>query len=150
MEKLETIYKKFIDEEGNLISLLQDIQEEFSYIPENILYWFSEKLDISPALLYGIATFYSQFYLKPRGKNIITVCAGTACHIKGSERLINAVRKELGLSDEDTTEDCLFTVERVFCLGACGIAPVVVINKKIHGHMTSERLIREVKGLESK
>jgi len=145
-EKLEGIYRRFRENEGNLISILQDIQEEFGYLPQEAIYWFSDKLDVPPAVFYGIATFYAQFYLKPRGKNIITVCSGTACHVKGSERLINTAKKELALSeDSNTTEDGLFTFEQVNCVGTCSIAPVVIINKKVFGKMSPEKLIKELK-----
>ncbi len=145
-DKLETIYKRFKENEGNLISILQDIQEEFGYLPEKAIYWFSEQLDVPPAMFYGIATFYSQFYLKPRGKNVITVCSGTACHVKGSEKLINSAIKELELpEDSNTTEDGLFTFEKVNCVGACSIAPVVIINKKVFGKMSAEKLVKELR-----
>lgn len=152
MEKiLQKIYRKFSEHDGNVISLLQDIQDEFGYIPEDAVTWFSKKLDIPASRFFGIATFYAQFHLSPRGKNIITTCCGTACHVKGSERLINMVVKELGLSEGgNTTGDGEFTVEKVNCVGACSIAPVVIINKKIHGKMSSETLIKEVRRLKEK
>jgi len=144
--KLEGIYKRFIENEGNLISILQDIQEEFGYLPEPAIYWFSERLNVPPAVFFGIATFYAQFHLRPRGKNIITVCSGTACHVRGSERLINTAKKELNLNEEsNTTEDGLFTFEQVNCVGACSIAPVVIMNKKVFGKMSPEKLIKELK-----
>jgi len=144
--KLEGIYKRFVETEGNLISILQDIQEEFGYLPESAIYWFSERIGVPPAVFFGIATFYAQFHLKPRGKNIITVCSGTACHVRGSERLINTAKKELNLNEEsNTTEDGLFTFEQVNCVGACSIAPVVIMNKKVFGKMSPEKLIKELK-----
>lgn len=152
MEKiLQKIYKRFIENDGNIISLLQDFQDEFGYIPEEAVNWFSKKLDIPASRFFGIATFYSQFHLSPRGKNIITTCCGTACHVKGSERLINVVVMELGLSEGvSTTGDREFTFEKVNCVGACSIAPVVIINKKIHGKMSSESLVKEVRKLKGK
>ncbi len=149
MEKtLKRILKENIENEGNLISILQDIENAFGYIPENAVNWFASKLDINPSRFYGIATFYAQFHLKPRGKNIITACCGTACHVKGSERLINGIRKELDLSEEDdTTKDKEFTLEKVNCVGACSIAPVIIINKKIHGKTATDKLLKEIKSL---
>jgi NADH:ubiquinone oxidoreductase subunit E len=145
LEKILTAYRK---DEGNIISILQDIENSFGYIPEDAVNWFSKKLDIPASRFFGITTFYAQFHLKPRGKNIITVCCGTACHVKGSERLINGTRKELNLSeDEDTTKDKKFTIEKVNCVGACGIAPVIIINKKVHGKSTADKLIKEIKSL---
>ncbi|MFZ3122229.1 MAG: NAD(P)H-dependent oxidoreductase subunit E [Thermodesulfovibrionales bacterium] len=149
MEKtLNKILKDTRGNEGNLISILQDIENAFGYIPKNAVNWFSAKLDIPASRFFGIATFYAQFHLKPRGKNIITACCGTACHVKGSERLINGIRKELSLSDgEETTKDKEFTLERVNCVGACSIAPVIIINKKVHGKTAADKLLKEIKSL---
>jgi NADH:ubiquinone oxidoreductase subunit E len=95
-----------------------------------------------------VATFYAQFHLKPRGKNIITACCGTACHVKGSERLINSLTKELAiLSGEETSADLKFTVEKVNCVGACSIAPVIIVNKAVHGKMSPDKLMKEIKVL---
>ena len=142
----EKILKVYHENEGNVISLLQDIEESFGYLPEDAINWFSEQLDIPPSRFYGIATFYAQFHLKPRGENIITACCGTACHVKGSERLINSLMRELHIpSGEDTSEDKKFTVEKVNCVGACSIAPVVIINREVHGKMTADRLMREIR-----
>ncbi|NOZ25388.1 MAG: NAD(P)H-dependent oxidoreductase subunit E [Nitrospirae bacterium] len=145
-ETLEKILRTYHENEGNVISLLQEIEESFGYLPEEAINWFSEQLDIPPSRFYGIATFYSQFHLKPRGENIITACCGTACHVKGSERLINSLMRELQIpSGEDTSEDRKFTVEKVNCVGACSIAPVVIINKEVHGKMTADRLMKEIR-----
>jgi NADH:ubiquinone oxidoreductase subunit E len=145
---LEKILKNYYENEGNIITILQDIEENFSYIPEEAINWFSKKLDIPTSRFFGTATFYSQFHLKPRGKNIITVCRGTACHVKGSERLINRISMELDIPrEEDTSEDLKFTVEKVNCIGACGIAPVMMINKEVHGKMTLDKMMKEIKRL---
>jgi NADH-quinone oxidoreductase subunit E len=97
---------------------------------------------MSPAIVYGVATFYSHFALKPKGKNIIKVCNGTACHVKKSAAIIDAIRKKLGLKgNENTTKDMLFTLETVACLGACGLAPVIVINDSIYGQITPEKIV---------
>ncbi len=146
--KLQRILENYQQTEGNIISILQDIEETFGYLPEEAINWFSKRLDIPPAKFFGVATFYAQFHLKPRGKNIITACCGTACHVKGSERLINSLIKELKIpAGEDTSEDREFTVERVNCVGACSIAPVVIINKEVHGKMTPDKLMKEIKKL---
>lgn len=149
MEKeLQTLITNFRENEGNIISLLQDTQETFGYIPEETVYRLSEELDIPASNFFGIATFYAQFHLKPRGKNIITACCGTACHVKGSERIINNLKRELNLSDErNTTEDKNFTLEQVACVGACSIAPVVIVNKKVFGKMTTDKAVKELKAL---
>lgn len=150
-ETLNKILETYKKNEGNIISILQDIEETFGYIPEEAVTWFSKRLDIPASRFYGTATFYAQFHLKPRGKNIITACHGTACHVKDSERLINSLKKELDLHEgKETTDDRKFTVERVACVGTCSMAPVVIINKKVYGKMTADKLIKEIKILEQK
>jgi NADH:ubiquinone oxidoreductase subunit E len=149
-KKLEGILARYHENEGNLISILQDLESEFGYLREDAIYWISERLDVPPAKFYGIATFYAQFHLKPRGKNVITACCGTACHVKGSARLIDSLLKELKIPHgEDTSEDLKFTVEKVNCVGACSIAPVIIINKTVHGKVTSEMLMKEMKTLKA-
>ncbi|MGB9715017.1 MAG: NAD(P)H-dependent oxidoreductase subunit E [Thermodesulfovibrionales bacterium] len=134
------------ENEGNIITILQELEGTFGYIPEEAVNWFSKKLDIPSSRFYGIATFYAQFHLKPRGKNIITVCRGTACHVKGSERLLNRLFIELDIPPgEDTSDDLKYTVEKVNCVGACGIAPVVIFNKEVRGKMTLDKLMRDLK-----
>jgi NADH:ubiquinone oxidoreductase subunit E len=148
-EKLKSILNNHIKEEGNIISLLQDIQDTFGYIPEKIVDWFSQKLDIPESKIFGVATFYSQFHLQPRGKNIISICCGTACYVKGGIKIAERVLMELGLSYEgDTTTDKMFTVDVVRCMGACSIAPVVIINNRVYPNMTvnsTSRLIKKFK-----
>lgn len=145
-EKCISILEKYHGEKGSIISILQDVQEEFGYIPEEVVFWFSNKLDIPASNFYGVATFYAQFHLKPRGKNIITACCGTACHVKGSEAIISRLREELAIpEDEDTTHDQKFTIEEVACVGACSIAPVIIINKKVYGKGTPDKISKVLK-----
>ena len=149
-EKLEGILARYHENEGNLISILQDLESEFGYLREDAITWISERLDVPPAKFYGIATFYAQFHLKPRGKNIITACCGTACHVKGSARLIDNLMNELNIPHgEDTSEDLKFTVEKVNCVGACSIAPVIIVNKTVHGKVTTAALTKEIKTLKA-
>ncbi|MDR1086944.1 MAG: NAD(P)H-dependent oxidoreductase subunit E [Endomicrobium sp.] len=130
-------------DKSKLIPILQSVQGEYRYLSEEIMSFISSSLDMSPAIVYGVATFYSHFALKPKGKNIIKVCNGTACHVKKSTVIIDGIRKKLGLKEnENTTKDMLFTIETVACLGACGLAPVVVINENIHGQMTIEKIVK--------
>lgn len=125
---------------GRLIPILQSIQEEYRYLPEEILTLVATSLGLSPAKVFGVATFYSHFTLKPKGKYIIRICDGTACHVKQSDGILEALREELGLSGSaTTTPDLLFTLETVSCLGACGLAPVLVINDDVYGQMTPGR-----------
>jgi len=149
-ETLRKILKNYQHNDGNIITVLQDIERHFGYIPEDAVNWFSRQLDIPASRFFGTATFYSQFHLKPRGKHVITVCRGTACHVKGSERLINRLSLELDIPpDDDTTADRRFTVEKVNCIGACGIAPVTIVNHEVHGKVTLDRLMKEVKKLKT-
>ncbi|MEN8190605.1 MAG: NAD(P)H-dependent oxidoreductase subunit E [Thermodesulfobacteriota bacterium] len=146
VEKLEKIYQRYLASEGNCISVLQDIQAEFGYLPRETVRWFSKRSGIPESRFFGIATFYTQFHLKPRGKNIITACCGTVCHVKGGHRVIARIHDELKLKEgQETTRDKLFTLEKVNCIGACSIAPVVVINKKVGGMMTPGKIARELK-----
>lgn len=147
-DKLEVILDNYRTNEGNLISILQDVQSVFGYIPEDAVNWFSNKLDIPASRFYGVVTFYSQFHLKPRGKNIITACCGTACHVNGSDKIIDGLRRELGLAKgEDTTEDGQFTLEEVACLGTCSFAPIVLVNGKLHGKAKVDKVLKEIKPL---
>lgn len=148
-KKLDGILNRYIADEGNIISLLQNIQDVLGYIPEKAVDWVSKKLDIPESRFFGVITFYAQFHLKPRGENLITACCGTACHVKGSGRFINNLRRELNIPEgEDTTPDKKFTVEKVACIGTCSMAPAVLINKKIYGKMTADKIMRKVKALE--
>ncbi len=135
---------EIVDQNGRnasrLIPILQAVQTEYRYLPEEILTFVATSLGISPAKVYGVATFYSLFTLKPKGKYIIRVCNGTACHVKKSMDLYKAIRTKLRLDGErDTDPEMLFTVETVNCLGACGLAPAMVINDVVHGQLTPER-----------
>jgi NADH-quinone oxidoreductase subunit E len=148
-----TILDKYMRNQNKLIPILQEIQAEYKYLPEEIMSYVSSGLGISPSSVYGVATFYSHFTLEPKGKHVIKVCDGTACHVKKSEGILEVLEKELGLNRENkTTKDMLFTLETVACLGACGLAPVVVIDDKVHGLMTPQstlELLEKMKKEES-
>jgi len=137
---------------AKIIPILQAVQEEYRYLPEEILTYVATALDLSPAKVYGVATFYSHFSLEPKGIYVIKVCDGTACHVKGSGKLVSQLRSMLGLTEKKkTTDDMLFTLETVSCLGACGLAPVMIVNEKVHGQVGSERaqeIINEYAGKE--
>lgn len=136
---------------NKLIPILQDMQEEYKYLPEEIMTFISVALGISPSTVYGVATFYSHFTLTPKGKHVIKVCDGTACHVKRSEGILNALEKNLGLSrGKKTTEDMLFTLETDACLGACGLAPVVVIDDKVHGLMTPDSAVALIERIKNR
>lgn len=138
--KLDSIMSEYNYDKSNLIAILQKVQEEFKYLPENAMTYIGTKMEgLSPATVYGVATFYAQFSLEPKGKYEMKCCDGTACHVRGSMPVLNAVKARLKLKDgQMTTDDGLFSVETVSCLGACGLAPVVVINGKVYPQMTSD------------
>lgn len=132
-----------------IVAILQDIQEEYRYLPKEALLYLAEHINVSIAKIYSVATFYENFSLEPKGKYVIKICDGTACHVRKSIPILNALRQELGLSEnKKTTEDGLFTVETVSCLGACGLAPVMTVNDKVYPAMTPEsatNLLTELK-----
>lgn len=145
-EKLESIYQKSVVDGDNIITILQDIQKEFGYVQEESVEWFAKRSNIPAAKFYGVITFYSQFHLNPRGKNIVTVCSGTVCHVKGAPRIIEKLKSELKLKgDDQTTKDMLFSVENVNCVGACSIAPVVLVNEKVYGKQSPDKMIKNIK-----
>jgi NADH:ubiquinone oxidoreductase subunit E len=145
-KKLGSILKKFNSGDETVISVLQDMQEAFGFVPEEAVYWFSEKTNVPASKFFGIATFYSQFHLSPRGKNIITACCGTVCHVKGSERIITRLRDDLSLKGEqETTKDGKYTLETVNCVGACSIAPILIVNDKVHGNMNPDKAVKSIK-----
>lgn len=134
---------------SSLIPILQKVQEEYRYLPQEILAFIATALDVPPATVFGVATFYAQFSLEPKGKYIIRVCDGTACHVRGNKTIIDAIRNKVGLkAKEKTTKDMRFTLETVSCLGACGLAPAVVINDKIYGRMTPATVVAAIDELE--
>jgi len=140
-EKVCEILDRYEHNPSKLIPMLQAIQDEYRYLPEEVMTFVATSLGVSPAKVYGVVTFYSHFALKPKGKYLIRVCDGTACHVKRSTDIIDAVRSRLGLGEkENTTPDMLFTLETVSCLGACGLAPVVVINEEVHGEMNRQKI----------
>ncbi|GAB6181119.1 NADH-quinone oxidoreductase subunit NuoE [Desulfotomaculum defluvii] len=133
---------------SHLISILQETQSEYGYLPKEVLTYIATSMGISPATVLGVATFYAQFSLIPKGKYVIRVCDGTACHVRGSEPINMAIRKELDITvDKPTTDDLMFTLEIVSCLGACGLAPVVVVDDEVHGQMTPDGILEAIKKL---
>ncbi|MCM8710683.1 NAD(P)H-dependent oxidoreductase subunit E [Clostridium sp. SYSU_GA19001] len=146
---LDDILKKHEFKASNIIGILQDTQEVFRYLPKEVFTYYSEKLGVSRAKIYSVATFYENFSLEPKGKYIIKICDGTACHVRKSIPILDRLRKELGLSEtKHTTDDLMFTVETVSCLGACGLAPVITVNEKVYGAMTPDKaseLLNELK-----
>ncbi len=140
--KLDEIIQSFDSKKSNLIAILQKVQEVYRYLPEDAMIYIGKKIEgLSPATVFGVATFYAQFSLEPKGKYEIKVCDGTACHVRGSMPVLNAIRAKLNMKDKQlTSENGLFSLETVSCLGACGLAPVVVINDKVYPQMTSDAI----------
>ena len=127
---------KYPDKRGILIPVLQDVQARYGYLPDEAVSLIAKELSVYPIDIYGILTFYAQFHLAPRGRHIITVCQGTACHVMGGKAILDYLAKILDVAVGETTKDGMFTLERVACLGCCGMAPVVMIDKDFYGGCT--------------
>jgi NADH-quinone oxidoreductase subunit E len=139
---VDAIVEKSGYKQEAIISVLQEIQEVYHYLPREVFPILSEKMNMSEARIYSIATFYENFSLEPKGKYVIKICDGTACHVRKSIPILEKLRSELGLSaDKKTTDDLNFTVETVSCLGACGLAPVLTVNDVVHPEMTPEKVV---------
>jgi len=138
--KLDEIIAKFKNENGPLIPVLQHAQEVYGYLPADVLKHISKGLRLPLARIYGVVTFYAQFRLTPSGRNVINVCLGTACHVRGGAKVVETLEKELKIKDGETTEDRRFTLEVVACIGACGLAPVISINNEVHGRLVPESI----------
>ena len=149
-EKADEIIAQYSCEERSLIPIVQGIQEEYRYLPPELLTYVAGKLGISEAKAYSVASFYENFSFEAKGKYVIKVCDGTACHVRHSTPVLEALWKELGLSKKKhTTDDMMFTVETVSCLGACGLAPTMMVNEQVHPSMTPEKalaLLEELRG----
>jgi NADH-quinone oxidoreductase subunit E len=130
---------------ARLVPILQAVQEEYRYLPQEVLTYVATALDVAPARVYGVATFYAHFAIEPKGKHLVRLCDGTACHVKDSLPILRALQKRLGVDDNrKTTPDLMFTVETVACLGACGLAPVVVVDDQVYGQQTPESAVKLV------
>lgn len=141
--KIDLINKRH--QNGSLIPLLQAAQDSYGYIPEKIIYYISELVNIPASDIYGVITFYAQFRLKPLGKNLIRICEGTACHVNGAKSILSVFQDELGITVDETSEDGIFSLQSVACLGCCSLAPVIMINNTTHGNLTQEKLKKILK-----
>ena len=140
-DKADTIIKSHGAMEASLIPIIQDIQSEYRYLPPELLSYVADQIGITEAKAFSVATFYENFSFEPKGKYVIKVCDGTACHVRKSIPILEGLYKELGLGKKKhTTDDQLFTVETVSCLGACGLAPAVMVNDEVHPKMTPEKM----------
>lgn len=136
--KSDLVHKK--NQPGSLIPLLQSAQDSYGYIPEKVIYYISELTGIPASEIFGVITFYAQFRLRPMGKNIVRVCEGTACHVNGAKSVLSTLQDELGIDVGETTEDGLFSLISVACLGCCSLAPVMMLNNETHGNLTNDKI----------
>lgn len=147
---IKDVLDKYAGVDGSLITVLQHAQDIYGYLPTDVLYHIAERVGVSPAKVMGVATFYSQFRLQPVGKYLIMLCQGTACHVNGSEKIEKAIFDELGISDGETTQDGLFTLKNVACLGCCSLSPVMMINDETYGSLTPDKAKEILRSLKSK
>ena len=141
------ILAEYQETQGNLIALLQRIQDAHGFISRENVSWFSRRLDVPASRFFGIITFYPKFRTKPVGKNTVTICCGAACHIKGGDKIYETAREALGLPEgEDTSADLQFTIEKATCIGACNIAPVAIVNGQVHSTMDQVKIAKLLKG----
>ena len=150
LSNTKKIIQQYRNKKGVLIPLLQDIQSAYGYVPKEAIDLIAKELEFYPVEIYGVVTFYTQFYLFSRGKHTIKVCQGTACHVMGGKEILDYLSDQLGISEGETTKDGLFSLERVACLGCCGMAPVVMIDKDFYGRCTIQKLDELLKKYKSK
>ncbi len=139
-QRVEPILARYQRDQGLLVSVLQDIQAEYNYLPKEALVQVSQGLDIPLSQVYSVATFFKAFSLKPRGRHLINVCLGTACHVRGAVRILEEIERELNIKPRETTEDFKYTLETVNCVGACALGPIVIVDGKYSGQMKSNKV----------
>jgi NADH-quinone oxidoreductase subunit E len=145
LSKMEPVLEKFRGQEGALIPVLQEAQGIYGYLPEEVLVHVSQGLKIPLSRVYGVVTFYAQFYVTPRGRHTVRVCRGTACHVRGGKNIRKAVQQFLGIEENETTPDFKFTFETVACLGACALSPVLLVDKTYYGKLTPGKVGKVLK-----
>ncbi|NPV10011.1 MAG: NADH-quinone oxidoreductase subunit NuoE [Anaerolineae bacterium] len=145
---LEGVFARHGEETGALIPVLQGAQEAYGYLPREVLEAVAARLGLPLSRVYGVVTFYSQFYLSPRGRHVIRCCDGTACHVRGTPKIVQALENLLGIGAGETTDDHQFTLEVVYCLGSCALAPVAVVDGRVMGGMTPEKMVQVVRELD--
>lgn len=150
LTRIDDVLNKYKHTKGSLITILQHAQEEYGYLPLSVLEYISQETGVKSAQIYGVATFYTQFRLKPIGKNLIMLCQGTACHVNGSSGIEEAIIEELGIHAGETTEDNLFTLNNVACLGCCSLSPVMMINGETYGNLTPQKTKNILKDIKMK
>ena len=144
-DQLAGILSQFNRDRSNLIPILQQVQQEFGYLPQEVMQLIADFLHISNSTVYSVSTFYTQFKFTPSGKNIIRVCRGTACHVRGVAKILSEIEKQLGIKPGETTGDLKYSLETVACIGACALAPVTVINDNVYGRITTDKIAQILK-----
>ncbi len=147
LSRLDRILEEFKGQKGAVIPILQRTQDTFGYLPREAMIYISRKTLIPLNRLYGVATFYTQFHLKRRGKHLVRVCDGTACHVRNAPKNIDAVQKALGIAPGETTPDYKFSLEIVYCLGSCGLAPIALVDEKVYGRVGPEALVKRLEAV---
>jgi len=142
--RMDEVFARYSGQKGALIAILQKAQEIYGYLPREVLQLIGDRLGMSLGKVYGVATFYAQFYLQRRGRHILKLCDGTACHVKGTPLLVHVVDESFAIKPGETTEDGELTMEIVYCLGSCALAPVTVLDEQVMGRMRPEMLVRKV------
>lgn len=142
---MDEVFDKYKGQKGALIPVLQRAQALYGYLPPEVLKLIADRLGVSLGKVYGVATFYAQFYLEPRGRHVLRLCDGTACHVKGTPALISAVQQEYGVGPGETTQDYELTTEIVYCLGSCALAPAGVLDNQVIGHLRREALLEKLR-----
>jgi NADH:ubiquinone oxidoreductase subunit E len=145
LDKINKIADSYRNKESFLINILQDIQDEYNFLPKNILVSIEKKFKVPLSKIYSIATFYTAFSLKPKGKHQIKICLGTACFVKGGRKILERLKRELKIKSGQTTKDSKFSLETVRCLGCCGLSPVMMIDNKIYGHVSQDEIPKILK-----
>lgn len=148
LELLDPIFEEFAQQKGAVIPVLQRAQDIYGYLPPEVLERISERMGVPASQVYGVATFYSQFYLTRRGRHIVRQCDGTACHVRGAAKIIRAVEQELGIKAGETTPDYNITYEIVYCLGSCGLSPVAMVDGNVVGQLVPEQMIEIIRSLD--
>ena len=153
MTNIDAIIDRYDSSPSALLAIMQDVQDSERYLPKEAMNRIAEKLAVSISRVYQMATFFESFHLEPRGKHVCTVCMGTACHVRGAQRLVEQLERDLDIPAGGTTEDMMFTIEEVNCVGACALGPLVIINGDYHGNMTSgglQKVVKKIKKAEEK
>jgi len=149
-ERVCEIINEYNYDASKLIPILSAVQDEYRYLPEEVMTFVATSLNVAPAKVFGVASFYSHYTLKPKGKYVVKICDGTACHVKKSMDVLDAIKEFLNLTDDDmTTNDMMFTVETVSCLGTCGLAPAIMVNDKVYGLLDREKVVKVLENIKA-